>query len=105
MRCRSFCWPIACGAFSSNFRVRATVTIQDASHVAVPAASVTVNITLPNASVVTQTRTTNTNGSANFSVTSSQTGTYTFTVTIVTKAGLTYDPAANVETSASIIVQ
>jgi len=89
---------------TGSFQVRATVTIQDANNVAVSGASVTVNITQPNGAVVTQTRTTNTSGRANFSITSSQTGTYTFTVTNVTKTGLTYDPAANVETSASITV-
>jgi hypothetical protein len=88
-----------------SFQVRAVITIQNTGNVAVPAASVTVNITQPNGAVVTQTRTTNTNGSATFTITSSQTGTYTFTVTNVAKAGLAYNAAANVETSDSISVQ
>ncbi|MGH7357941.1 MAG: hypothetical protein ACREJR_03895, partial [Candidatus Rokuibacteriota bacterium] len=84
--------------------VQATVSIQDAAGARVPAASVTVVITNPGGSQTTVTRTTNTQGRAQFSTPASASGTYTFTVSGVTKTGFTYDPAANVETSDSVVV-
>jgi hypothetical protein len=84
--------------------VRATVAIRDQGGVAVGGASVTVVITKPGGSQVTDTRTTNSAGNAVFSTAAPTSGTYTFTVTGVIKTGFTYDPAANTETSDSVVV-
>jgi hypothetical protein len=90
---------------TGGFRVQAVITVVDASGTAVPGATVTVSVILPDRRVVSRTRTTGTRGRATAAVNSSLSGTYTFTVTNVTKAGLTYDPASNVETSDSITVR
>jgi hypothetical protein len=84
--------------------VQATVSIQDATGAPVAAASVTVVITVPGGSQTTVTRATNARGRASFSTPATASGTYTFTVSGVTKTGLTYDPAANAETSDSVVV-
>ena len=70
----------------------------------VAGATVTVVITTPNGSEVTRSRSTNSQGVAPFSVSARTSGTYTFTVTNAVKTGLTYDPAANAETTDSITV-
>jgi hypothetical protein len=93
------------GGTSGKNQVRAVITIQDANHAPVSAATVAVTITLPNGTHVNRTANTNTNGDATISITKRQNGTYTFTVTNVTKTGWTYDPAANVERSDSITVR
>jgi hypothetical protein len=84
--------------------VSAAVTIVDASEAPVPGATVNVNVTLPNNSVVGRVGTTNASGMATVSVNNAVSGTYTFTVTDVSKTGSTYAPASNVETSDVIVV-
>ena len=85
-------------------KVRAAVTIAEASAAPVSGATVTVVITTPTGSQLTRSALTNSRGVAAFSVSASPSGTYTFTVTNVVKSGLTYDATANVETTDSIIV-
>jgi hypothetical protein len=89
---------------SKNHTVQATVSIQDASGALVSGATVTVVVTKPGGSQVTLTGTTGTPGTASFSTSATASGTYTFTVTGVVKTGLTYDSAANAETSDSVVV-
>lgn len=89
---------------TGQFRVRATVTIRDAGNAAVAGAAVTTQIRTPNGQVITRTGTTNNNGLTAQTITSRQHGTYTVTVTNVSKAGSTYDPASNVETSDSVTI-
>jgi hypothetical protein len=84
--------------------VRARVTIHDANDAVVSGAAVTVAITVPGGSQTMATRTTNARGRASFSTPATASGTYTFRVTDVTRAGHTYDPAANLETSDSVVV-
>jgi hypothetical protein len=84
--------------------VQATVTIQDAAGAPIGAASVTVVVTIPGGSQSTVTRATNAQGRASFSTPATASGTYTVTVRGVAKTGLTYDPAANAETSDSVVV-
>ncbi len=84
--------------------MNATIKVVDASGVAVSDAAVTVRVSFPDGHSVNRTRTTGASGKVNVSVASALTGTYTFAVTNIVKAGLTYDPAANVETSDSITV-
>ncbi len=84
--------------------VQANVTILDAANARVAGAAVSVLVTRPGGSQVSLTATTSARGSATVSTPSIGSGTYTFAVTAVTKAGLTYDPAANVETSDSVVV-
>ena len=82
--------------------VRAAISIEDGNGAPVGQATVTVAITNPNGSKVTRSRSTNPRGTGVISIPARQSGTYTFTVTNVVKTGLTYDPAANSETSDSI---
>jgi hypothetical protein len=89
---------------SARNTVQATVTIVDAGGLRVAGASVTVVVTRPNGSRVTLSRTTNTQGAAFFSTRVTASGTYSFRVSGVLKAGVTYDAAANVETSDSVVV-
>lgn len=90
---------------TGGFRVQAVITVVDATGVTVPGAMVSVKVTFPNGSTTNLTRNTNAGGKATAAVTSPLKGTYTFTVTNITKTGLTYNPADNVETSESINVQ
>jgi hypothetical protein len=89
---------------ASQTTVRARVTIIDGSGSPVSGASVRTRVAMPGASPVTITRLTDASGLATFSVPRSQPGTYTFEVKSVTKTGLEYAPADNVETSDSIDV-
>jgi len=89
---------------SGRNQVQAAVTIKDDAGVLVSGAAVTVVITKPGGLQTTLTRTTDAQGKASFSTASVGSGTYTFAVTGVVKTGLTYDPAANVETSDSVTV-
>jgi hypothetical protein len=89
---------------AARSQVQATVAIVDSANAPVSGAAVTVVITKPGGSQATLTRTTNAQGKATFSTASAGSGTYTFAVTAVVKTGLTYDPAANVETSDSVTV-
>jgi hypothetical protein len=89
----------------NGFKVKADVTIRDTAGAAVPGATVTIKAILPNGQVITRNRPTNSSGIATHSVNSTLTGAYTFEVTNVVKSGWTYDPAANVETSDTIIIQ
>lgn len=84
--------------------VSASVSIADNTGAPAGGTSVTVTITSPGGTQVTQTRTTTTAGSTVFRTPFAGPGTYTFTVTKVSKAGFTYDPSANTETSDSITV-
>ena len=84
--------------------VQATVTIQDSTNAPVGGASVTVVVTNPGGSQTTLTQTTSAQGRARFSTPAAGSGTYTFTVSAVAASGLTYDPAANAETSDSVVV-
>jgi hypothetical protein len=90
---------------ASTFRVRADVFVVDGEGAPAAGATVAVDATKPDGSVVPLTATTGASGRARVSLTSRQRGTFTFTVTDVAKAGVTYDPAANVETSDSIVVR
>jgi hypothetical protein len=85
-------------------RVQATVTIVDAAGLRVAGASVTMVVTRPGGSQLTLTGTTDTQGRASVSTQVTASGTYTFTVSSVLKAGFTYDPAANAETSDRVVV-
>jgi hypothetical protein len=89
---------------SGKFQVKAAITIQNSNQAPINGAAVSVSVTLPSGAKVNRSATTNSSGTATVSVSSLQTGTYTFTVTNVSKAGWTYDPASNVETSDSITV-
>ena len=87
-----------------NYFVYTRVTIVDESDSPVSDATVYLTTTLPDGSTVSDSGATGSDGTVTFSVKSQQTGTYTSEVTDVTHASLTYDPAANVETSESLTV-
>ena len=87
-----------------QYQVSAAVTVYDAHGIPVTHATVAVDVTLPDGSVMQGTLTTKGNGSGTYSLLSSQTGTYTFTVTNVTALTRSYDPSLNVESSDSITV-
>jgi len=88
----------------SNYYIYTKVTIFDSEGVTVPEATVTVDMTLPDGSIVSSASTTNGDGTVTFTLKSKQTGTYTSKVTNVVKTDWTYDSSANEETSASITV-
>lgn len=92
------------GTKGPNYFIYTRVTIFDADNVAVPEATVYLEMTLPDESTVSGSGETNGGGTVTFKLKSRQTGTYTSTVTKVVKDGWTYDSAANVETSDSIII-
>ena len=77
------------------------VTVLDADDVAVPEATVYLEMTLPDESTVSGSGQTNGGGTVTFKLRSRQTGTYTSTVTKVVKDGWEYDSEASV-TSDSI---
>ena len=70
----------------------------------VPDASVTLDVTLPNATVLTIHGKTDSDGKAVLSTLTPTTGLYTFTVTDVSKPGVEYDPSQNNETSDSEMI-
>lgn len=80
------------------------VTIVDADGVAVPEATVYLEMTLPDNSTASGSGATNGDGTVTFKLKSLQTGIYTSTVKDVVKEGWTYGSAANVETSDLITV-
>ena len=87
-----------------NFFIYTEVTIVDADNVALPGATVYLEMTLPDGSKASGSGDTADDGTVTFKLRSRQTGTYTSTVTDVVKDGWTYDSLANVETSKSLIV-
>lgn len=87
-----------------NYWIYTKVTIVDAVGVAVPEATVYLEITLPDNSKPSGSRMTGRDGTVTFKLKSRQTGTYTSTVTDVVKDNWTYDSGANVETSKTIVV-
>ncbi len=89
---------------NGQFRVRAAVTVKDAGNAAVADAVVTMQFTRPDGQMITRTANTNPAGVAASTITSSVTGTYTIAVTAVAKAGSTYDPGSNVETSDTVTI-
>lgn len=89
---------------SGNYYVYTRVTIVDQNNVAVPNATVSVKMTLPSGTMTTGTGTTGTDGTVTFSLKTKYTGTYASQVTNVTHATYTYDPAANVITTRSLVV-
>jgi Bacterial Ig-like domain (group 1) len=90
---------------SNRIQVRADVTVVDAAGAVVAGASVKVTVTRPDGTEQFFTGTTDVIGRARVTLNSNQAGTYTFTVTDVTGGGAIYDPAANVETSDSVVAQ
>jgi len=80
------------------------VTIVDSSDSPVAGATVYLETTLPDASVVLNAGDTGDDGTLTFKLKSRLLGTYTSTVTDVEKGGWTYDSGANVETSEPIPV-
>ncbi len=95
-------WSVKSGA---SYTVYTKVTIVDAANSPVANATVSLRVTLPNGSTTTGSAATGSDGSVTFSVKSKLKGTYTSEVTNVTHASFTYDPAANVVTSKSLLVQ
>ncbi|HEY64927.1 MAG TPA: S8 family serine peptidase [Caldilineae bacterium] len=87
-----------------NYFVYTQVIIEDEAGNPVSEAIVYVTTTLPDGSTVSDSGTTGSDGGVTFNVRSQQTGTYTSEVTGVTHDSLTYDPAANVESSESLVV-
>jgi serine protease len=88
-----------------NRFIYTTVTIVDEANAAVANATVYVVTTLPDGSTVSNSGLTGSDGSVTLEWKGRLSGTFTSEVTNVTHASLTYDPAANVETSDSITVQ
>lgn len=95
--------------FSRGDTVYYRVKIVDQGNAAVSGASVTVELRRPDNSLWnTKTATTDATGWALFNqktVNSNPAGTYTAVVTGVTKSGATYDPAANVKSSTTFVLQ
>lgn len=87
-----------------GFTVKARVTVQDATALPLAGAFVAVKITGPTGSMVTRLSVTNRNGVATLATTGSERGAYTFTVLSIAKSGWVYEPAANVETSDSVVI-
>lgn len=88
----------------NQYRIRTSVTIQDANGAGVPSATVSLQVILPNGRQRTLTATTNSAGTASVSFRTSQRGTYTFCVTNVSKTDWTYDPTQNAETCDSLTI-
>jgi hypothetical protein len=74
------------------------VRILDETGAPVPGAAVSIEWTLPDATIVPRTRPTNPGGVARFFQFAPLAGTYQLCVTNVTKTGYLYDPIMNVET-------
>jgi Zn-dependent metalloprotease len=87
-----------------NYHVYTEVTIVDEGGAPVSDATVYLTTTLPDDSTASGSGVTGTDGTVTFRVKSKQTGTYVSEVTDVTHASLSYDSAANVETSESLTV-
>jgi len=87
-----------------NYTVYTKVTIADNDDSVVSGATVSLETTLPDGSIVSDSGETADDGTVTFSVRSRQMGTYTSTVTDVTKDSWIYDSSANIETSDSISV-
>jgi len=87
-----------------NYTVYTKVTIVDEADSPVSNATVYLTMTLPDGSTASDSGATGSDGTVTFNLRSRQTGTYVSEVTDVTHASLTYDPAANVETSESLTV-
>ena len=80
------------------------VTIYDNAGLPVAGATVYMNIVYPSGSVKSVSAVTGTNGVASYTINRPAKGTYTVTVTNVTHSTLTYDAAANKETTDSYTV-
>jgi predicted secreted protein len=87
-----------------NYVVYTTVTIVDDQGSAVAGATVSIKTTVGTKAVATSSGLTAADGKVTFSVKSKTAGTYTSTVTNVTHSSYTYDPAANVLTTKSLVV-
>jgi thermitase len=87
-----------------NYFVYTTVTIVDESNSLVPDVTVDLTTTLPGGSTISASGVTGADGVATFKVKSQQTGTYVSEVKNATHAFYTYNPEANIETSASLDV-
>ena len=87
-----------------NYFVYTSVTIVDESNNPVSEATVYLTTTLPHGSTVSDSGIAGSDGTMTFSVKSQQTGTYTSEVTDVIHSSLTYDSAANLDTSESLTV-
>jgi hypothetical protein len=91
---------------SRGFFIYTKVTVVDDSSPTpqpVPGATVVVTTTLPNGRAVTRAGATGADGTATISIQAGSGGTCTSTVTAITDS-LTYDPAANLETTESYTV-
>jgi hypothetical protein len=90
---------------TTGYTVQSRITIQDANDAPVAGAVVTATVTLPNGfEQITRVATTNATGVATVSVNRPRAGTYTFTVASVSAADFSYDPSANVVTSATVTI-
>lgn len=78
----------------SKYKVAANITIHDAGDALISGATVTAGWTLPGGGTVTEAKVTGRNGVAKFSATG-RAGTYKICVSSITKAGSTYDAAAD----------
>lgn len=94
---------LSTSTLSSGYRLNTRVYMQSGG-VKLSGASVTVEYKYPNGSTYSATATTNTYGYASLYHSVTATGTYTVTVTNVTKAGYTYNAAANAVTSKSVTI-
>ena len=87
-----------------NYTVAMVVTIVDENGSPVSGATVDLSLDVPGGGTATGSGTTGSNGTATFTYRSKNTGTYVATVTNVSHSSYTYNPAANVVTSASLQV-
>jgi hypothetical protein len=88
----------------NEYRVSTRVGVQDETGYPVQGATVLVDATMPNGTVISGIIRTHSDGSGGFWFLSAQTGTYTFCVRTVRKPGWVYDPGQNAETCDSVIV-
>jgi hypothetical protein len=87
-----------------NYFINTKVTIVDQDRRPVPDASVHIETELPDGSLSFHLGNTTGNGTVTSRVRSRQSGIYTSTVRSVSRSDLSYDPAANVDTSRSLAV-
>ena len=87
-----------------SYAVNTAVTIVDAQGAPLPAAEVTLQVTLPDGASEQQTALTGTTGAASFTTKTQSLGLYQATVLTVTKPDWTYLPAQNVETSETLTI-
>jgi len=92
------------GAKGRNIFVTADILVQDSAGDPVASAEVSLTLTLPDGAVEVLSTSTGPDGVAAFKLRAVQHGTYQVEVNEISKAGWVYDPTANIQTSASIIV-